>query len=495
MVPADAHRFDRLTRTANIIVGVSGCFCVLLLLYYFYHYTWTGKRALTSPVGMILYCGLPAVLAAMLFASLRLRPLPRISFALVFVSVVAATFAANLFFALREFSPTRSNRTMWFSESDFPDLVKVAKKHNVIFDTRNKLEVIRDLQSRGIDAVPSIPPLELMPLQSDGTRKSVLTLDGTEVLPHGGMSNKVTVYCNESGTHEWYESDEHGFHNPKGVWSAAQIDVVALGDSYTQGHCVASDTNFVALIRRHYPRTLNLGINGQGPLMTLATLRDYALSLKPKVVLWFFYEGNDMTDLAEEKKSPLLMRYLQSDFRQPLLQRQTDIDQALEAFIRTRIASFRPARKPPETSSNKISRSLFLLKEFVKLSHLRRMLGLAYGSYRDEEEEPIEGSLMDSLKQALREGKELVESWGGRLYFVYLPDRDRYAHQTSAMSIRAHVLRAVRHLGIPLIDIDHAFRPQPDPLALFPFRRLGHYNEAGHRLVAEEVLRTMTLGH
>lgn len=140
-----------------------------------------------------------------------------------------------------------------------------------------------------------------MPLQSDGTRKSVLTLDGTEVFPHGGMSNKVTAYCNESGTHEWYESDEHGFHNPKGVWSAAQIDVVAVGDSYTQGHCVASDTNFVALIRQRYPRTLNLGINGQGPLMTLATLRDYGLSLKPKIVLWFFYEGNDMTDLAEEK--------------------------------------------------------------------------------------------------------------------------------------------------------------------------------------------------
>jgi hypothetical protein len=91
--------------------------------------------------------------------------------------------------------------------------------------------------------------------------------------------------------------------------------------------------------------------------------------------------------------------------------------------------------------------------------------------------------------------KKSVESWGGRLYFVYLPDRDRYAGRTSAPDARVHVLHAVRNLGIPLIDIDNAFRPQPDPLALFPFRRLGHYNEAGHRLVAEEVLRTMTLGH
>ena len=288
MVPADAHRFDRLTRTANIIVGVSGCFCVLLLLYYFYHYTWTGKRALTSPVGMILYCGLPAVLAAMLFASLRLRPLARIKLALVLVVVAASTFAANLFCALAGFPLTVSNRTLWFIESDVKEIVHVAKQHNVTFDTRTKLEVIRDLHSRGIEAVPSIVPSELLHLQSDGTRKSVLTLAGTEVLPHGGMSNQVTVFCNESGTHAWYDSDEHGFHNPKGLWSAAQIAVVALGDSFTQGHCVASATNFVALIRRHYPSTLNLGINGQGPLMMLATLRDYGLSLKPQIVLWFF---------------------------------------------------------------------------------------------------------------------------------------------------------------------------------------------------------------
>jgi hypothetical protein len=257
MVPADVHRFDRLTRAANIIVSVSGGFCVLLLLYCFYHYTWTGKKSLTSPVGMVLYYGVPSILAAILFASLRWRPLPRINLALVLVSVAASTFAANLFFALSE----GANRTLWFIENDFKALVNVAKEYNVTFDTRTKLEVIQDLRSRGIKAVPSIVPLELLPLQSDGTRKSVLTLNGTEVLPHGGMSNKVTVFCNESGTHEWYESDEHGFHNPKGVWSSAEVDVVVLGESFSQGHSVDSEKNLVAMIRKHYPKTLNIRIN------------------------------------------------------------------------------------------------------------------------------------------------------------------------------------------------------------------------------------------
>lgn len=44
-----------------------------------------------------------------------------------------------------------------------------------------------------------------------------------------------------------------------------------------------------------------------------------------------------------------------------------------------------------------------------------------------------------------------------------------------------------------LLDIHPAFRAQGDPLALFPFRRLRHYNQEGHRIVAQEVLRSISL--
>ena len=172
---------------------------------------------------MVFYYGLPSVLAALLFASLWVRPLLRISFALVLVAVAIAIFAANLFCALLDFSLIASNRTLWFKERDFPELVKVAKAHDIEFDTRNKLEVIRDLSSRGIDAVPSIVPLDLLPVQSDGTRKSVITLDGTEVLPHGGMSNKVTVFCNESGQHDFMKAMSTAFIIRKGFGAQSRL--------------------------------------------------------------------------------------------------------------------------------------------------------------------------------------------------------------------------------------------------------------------------------
>ena len=57
---------------------------------------------------------------------------------------------------------------------------------------------------------------------------------------------------------------------------------------------------------------------------------------------------------------------------------------------------------------------------------------------------------------------------------------------------RARALAPVRGLGVPLVDIHPAFAAQNDPLDLFPFRKPGHYNEVGNRVVVEEV-RTYTM--
>lgn len=54
------------------------------------------------------------------------------------------------------------------------------------------------------------------PSSSDSIR-SVLTSQYEEFLPVAGMATTTTVFCNESGEYVVYESDEHGFHNPRGM--------------------------------------------------------------------------------------------------------------------------------------------------------------------------------------------------------------------------------------------------------------------------------------
>jgi hypothetical protein len=57
----------------------------------------------------------------------------------------------------------------------------------------------------------------LLKQQQDGDLKSVITINGTEALPLGGISNRPTVLCNETGQYTIFDSDERGFPNPKNI--------------------------------------------------------------------------------------------------------------------------------------------------------------------------------------------------------------------------------------------------------------------------------------
>lgn len=73
------------------------------------------------------------------------------------------------------------------------------------------------------------------------------------------------------------------------------------------------------------------------------------------------------------------------------------------------------------------------------------------------------------------------------MYFVYLPEFDRYLTGDEYPS-REYVLRTADELDIPVIDIHReVFDLHSDPVSLFPFRSGGHYNAEGYRLVTEAI--------
>jgi len=51
------------------------------------------------------------------------------------------------------------------------------------------------------------------------------------------------------------------------------------------------------------------------------------------------------------------------------------------------------------------------------------------------------------------------------------------------------VLDVVKSLNIPVIDIhNEVFKNHPDPLSLFPFRQMVHYNAEGYSEVAKAIV-------
>jgi len=85
----------------------------------------------------------------------------------------------------------------------------------------------------------------------------------------------------------------------------------------------------------------------------------------------------------------------------------------------------------------------------------------------------------------------MVQGWGGKMYFVYLPSFTRYSKGIEHIN-RELVLDTARELDIPIIDIHReVFVPHPDPLSLFPIRIDGHYTAEGYRLVAETISKRL----
>jgi hypothetical protein len=353
------------------------------------------------------------------------------------------------------------------------------------FDIRSALEVVSDLRNQGLDAHGDLAGR--LPLVAG---RSSLSSETGAILPLGGISRKLTVFCNETGRYVTYQSDEHGFNNPQGIWLRRPVSIAALGDSFTQGFCTAPDQTFMARIRNRFPETLTLGMVGSGPLLELATLKEYVTAIKPKTVLWFYFEANDLQDLADESQSPLLMKYvMQDDFSQRLIERQAEIDRAWTQYEVDLLSNWTKNRAPrwlrPITNwfadltvehknRNRTARIL-------RLREIRGRLEARFGRHSDE------AAQLPLLRQTLARAKATVDSWGGSLHFVFLPGMELLMNPHSARAQLAQlVLQQPQSLGIPVIDVRTSF--QSHSIASIFFYPDSHYSELGAGLVASAVL-------
>ena len=277
---------------------------------------------------------------------------------------------------------------------------KYAEAAGRSYDPRSPAQVVADLRGSGMRAYPAI---------HRGAAR--IRLAGGDAVALGGISGVTSVMCNETGTYALFDSDEHGFNNPRGLWSMAPIQIAVLGDSYTMGWCVAPEDGFVGNLRQSFPCTLNLGIGGNGPLTELATLREYLPRVRPAVVLWVYFE-NDLGDLEEEKMDPTLTRYLAPGSALGLADEQGTIDQQVANLIDQHRPMQMALSTPTLTERLTQHRVTQKLRQIASLHHLRGLVSavsIGYaggGARRDCCDLPL-------FARILGEAKQEVGTWGG----------------------------------------------------------------------------------
>ena len=403
-----------------------------------------GGEYLSIPQFALLLVGAPVVLIVALFA-LRLWVPSLVPGALLsLIAFVVAILAAEMAFISGDVS-------VWGNDDLFRDRAAF-------------------LAALGPSAnpQPNFFPKELVRRSGGEEYRSVLTGTKGELLPLAGVANATVAMCRD-GDRVWqpFQADEHGFPNPAGLWQSDEVRVLSVGDSHVQGWCVPPAQSFMGLIAAAHPRTVNLGVGGNGPLANLALLREYGAVLRPKTVLWMFSLATDVSDLDRERRTPILSGYMAAGYTQDLVTRQDEIDRALKGYEAL-------VSSPQGTRSidwAEVARRVFTLYD------VRLRFRVDRGSVQE-----VDYAFLRRLLEAAR--KE-VEGWGGEMVFVFLPSQmalqDKAVGQTEVRDI-------VLDLRIPLIDVTPEFRAQPDPPAMFQAREGTHYSLTGHQLVARTIL-------
>ena len=152
-----------------------------------------------------------------------------------------------------------------------------------------------------------------------------------ELLPLSGLSNTLTINCNENGYYSIYKTDRYGFNNPDDEWENKEIEYILIGDSFGHGACVNRPNDIASQLRKLTNKSvLNLSYTANGPLLEYATLKEY-FKQNTKNVIWLYYEDNDLEDLEYELSIDLLKKYiLEDNFSQNLITKQNEIDEQIK---------------------------------------------------------------------------------------------------------------------------------------------------------------------
>jgi hypothetical protein len=413
-----------------------------------------------------------AVVAVM--ALFLLRAEQRMNAALALGSIACSVFACNLLLVVHE---RMQNLTLQGRR------IAAAKRVGSPFDTRSILEVVDDLRRDGEGVYPAAFPEVLLSEKPDepaGTR-------GKKIFPLTGIANVTTVYCNEGGTYAIYRSDRYGLNNDDRVYLNGHPRILVLGDSYAQGACVQPGEDVASRLRQQGYDAITLGIGGNGPLLELAGLREYGPHLKPDAVFWLFSESNDLLNLVNEYRHPLLRQYLNEGFSQGLIDRQDEVDALWKTVVTREMEKMRMAHPP----ANAVTREEPLVwqlarqisaKDLVSLSSLRRLAGL-------ETERFVEGERLALLRSVLERAKADAGAYGARLFLVYLPTiSDRRP------SSYAKILSLADALHIGVIDFEEMLKEDRDRRRFFPLRLSGHYEAEGYQRLARAMAEALDGG-
>jgi hypothetical protein len=332
-------------------------------------------------------------------------------------------------------------------------------------------------------------------------------------MPLGGKSNVTTLAGNRYGYYLTFQSDRFGFRNPDVAWDMANspkgTDAILLGADIAQGYMVQEHSSIAGILRTNKIKTISLGCNKNGPLVSLATLREYGKQLKSKSVVYIFKDVVELSWLIEEKQHPILASYLEDkQFSQGLRAKQDYIDRDIQESYNLW----------EETLKGKQARQIFLdardssLRRLITGRHIRQMSRIFLSHIQPFPDGNLNrqtwGENLITFEKILKEMQNISQRMGANFIFVYVPDApilykkvNRKKGNQPIVNIygyKTSILQILKDQSIYLLDLEPILIEEKQVERLFP---LGGLNELGilpdyigsnaHRIIAEAIQKKL----
>ena len=208
------------------------------------------------------------------------------------------------------------------------------------------------------------------------------------------------------------------------------------------------------------------------------TWREYKDLVKPEIVVWFYFEGNDLLNISEEKNT-LLRKYLDPAYSQNLLHRDEERMAELATLLEKTARQYKTTK--PLHGDNATSNQRPFLFNLLTLYHIREYFGV---TSRGINLKAYEQTFSNFTRRHVEKPKVL---------FVYCP-----ASTLSALMVSDRYFRAVmRTIGVTLLTwlsvrasrslISRRCCSTKMIRRVFPFRRYNHYGPAAYTLLAKEI--------
>ncbi len=364
--------------------------------------------------------------------------------------------------------------------------IKLAIEKKINFDVRSQEQVYVDLKSKN----ESIKPGFLYAKHFNNLKIFKEAKKNNEIIPFRGPINSLTVSCAEDLQYKLIKNDKYGFKNNNIIYEK-KIQNFLLGDSYAEGLCENNKNDIAGHLNEKKIYTVNLGVTGTGPLISLAILREFGNYFKPKNVIYLYFEGNDLDELNYEKEDATLTKYLIDNFNQDYLNKYDDIksflvkaEQETEKIIYAKSKnSFLPNKK------NKFDILKAHLKDILEINNLRNIF--KYKILKKQEKFYDLNLLYKTVEKMNNDTKK----WNGNYIFVYVPTWSRYftkfTKYDAKIDLKKEIINNLNSKNIKVLDLTDYFDKIDNIEQYYPLDFLGHYNSKGYKKIAEIIEKSL----